>query len=363
MLLPGEAGFAFANLCGPALAQATLVLVWVLASANFKAKLVGHPFWGPHWKYFVGGMMLPGLVQWVYILIGALIFEAIEMANEEDGNADFSRCLTNYTRAECRAWVPLVGEEAQPELEQSAMYAALGDPGSPWRNFDMYGSAFFCFTLITTIGYGTFAPATTGGKIFACVYLLVGIPLNLALFAELGKNLSYYLFESFIVGKYKSARAGLATSADADADGSGSISFDEVKAALNQGSVSATDDQIRALIAEVDDGDGTLSPTEYDKLCDKLAELSASRLEVMLNVSTFILSIVLWSALLPLSDPDTFGAVDGMYWAFITFSTVGLGDYTISLASEHSLHGQFTYWYRTHATPDEDCTPPCRYRS
>ena len=34
-------------------------------------------------------------------------------------------------------------------------------------NWDFYGSFFFCYTLITTIGYGTFSPQSTGGKIFS----------------------------------------------------------------------------------------------------------------------------------------------------------------------------------------------------
>ena len=91
-----------------------------------------------------------------------------------------------------------------------------------WRNWDFFGSQFFCFTLVTTIGvlarllvaplllhasycaldltlgaseplrdfllvgYGTFAPATQGGKVFTCIYALIGIPLNIVLFGRLG---------------------------------------------------------------------------------------------------------------------------------------------------------------------------------
>ena len=37
-------------------------------------------------------------------------------------------------------------------------------------------SCLFAFTVITTIGYGTFTPATVGGQMFLIFYALVGIP-------------------------------------------------------------------------------------------------------------------------------------------------------------------------------------------
>ena len=47
--------------------------------------------------------------------------------------------------------------------------------------------------------------------------------------------------------------------------------------------------------------------------------------------------------LLPLLEPNKFGAVDGVYFAVITFSTVGLGDYTIDFSGDTSLNQNFTY--------------------
>ena len=71
----------------------------------------------------------------------------------------------------------------------------VGDPDIyPWANWDFNGAYFFAYTLCTTIGYGTFAPVTRGGRLFACLYIVVGIPLNLALYADIADSVTDLLF-------------------------------------------------------------------------------------------------------------------------------------------------------------------------
>jgi len=50
---------------------------------------------------------------------------------------------------------------------------APDDDRSSW-NF--MGSLYFCFTVITTIGYGTYTPSTEAGRLFCIFYALLGIP-------------------------------------------------------------------------------------------------------------------------------------------------------------------------------------------
>ena len=42
-------------------------------------------------------------------------------------------------------------------------------------NWEQKSSFFFCVTLMTTIGYGSFAPGTTAGRIFVIPFSLIGI--------------------------------------------------------------------------------------------------------------------------------------------------------------------------------------------
>jgi hypothetical protein len=50
-------------------------------------------------------------------------------------------------------------------------------PDPDHLNWTFLGSSYFAMTLFTTIGYGTFAPQTSGGKAFTCIFGVVGIAL------------------------------------------------------------------------------------------------------------------------------------------------------------------------------------------
>jgi len=327
-----------------------MLIFWLTAPKSMKDVAARSQVFGHVWEHWVGGILLATSIQWAYVLMGALVFEAFEMEAEENGNDDFVRCLASFSRERCRTWLPLeqgVNATGLADADR-ALYTTLGPAPAPWRNFDMCGSAFFCVTLITTIGYGSFSVATTGGKLFACAYLLVGIPLNCVLFADLGKHLIRTFFGHAVVESYRRNRARLEKSVPStlllvEAGGGGGASFASVRAALAAGGVKASDERVTQIIATVDDGDGRISQAEFERLLDKLAERAAQNLETGLAVAAFLLSIVLWAIFLPLSDPDTFQGWDGLYFAVVTFSTVGLGDFVIDFSHERSVHGEFGY--------------------
>ena len=61
------------------------------------------------------------------------------------------------------------------------------------------GAAYFCGTIVTTIGYGDLAPRTYYGRIIFMIYVIPGIAICGALLTELGVfiyNLSHRLWYS-----------------------------------------------------------------------------------------------------------------------------------------------------------------------
>ena len=51
------------------------------------------------------------------------------------------------------------------------------DPVVGTNNFNFGSTFYFCFTIMTTVGYGDFSVQTPGGKIVALILTFVGVPL------------------------------------------------------------------------------------------------------------------------------------------------------------------------------------------
>ena len=117
-----------------------------------------------------------------YMFFGALCMIAIEGEHEEHMHAAFQAKMADYKR------------RVSPAV-YTDLVADLGDPdATPWRNWDLAGAFYYCFTLVTTIGYGSFGPATDGGKYFTAVFALCGIPMFLITLSTAGAALPEILF-------------------------------------------------------------------------------------------------------------------------------------------------------------------------
>jgi len=107
----------------------------------------------------------------------------LEREEEERARAAFIAKMQQYE------------QDVAPEV-YTRLVSDLGDPDdeSPWRNWDLAGSIYYCMTLSTTIGYGSFGPVTEGGQLFSCFYAIVGIPLFVASLGVAGAALPRALF-------------------------------------------------------------------------------------------------------------------------------------------------------------------------
>ncbi|XP_035690524.1 potassium channel subfamily K member 2-like [Branchiostoma floridae] len=68
--------------------------------------------------------------------------------------------------------------------------SALHENKSENYFLDYMESWYFCMTIVTTIGYGHMGPLTVAGKLFCCIYALIGIPVWIILLTLVGAQLS-----------------------------------------------------------------------------------------------------------------------------------------------------------------------------
>ncbi|CAD6198138.1 unnamed protein product [Caenorhabditis auriculariae] len=87
---------------------------------------------------------------------------------------------------------------ATPDAEVSVVNlktsnSSKGEDQDVYVFWTVMDSVLFCFTVITTIGYGNVAPRTFYGRLFVILYGLVGVPFTMLAIANLGKFLATLL--------------------------------------------------------------------------------------------------------------------------------------------------------------------------
>ncbi|XP_022093054.1 potassium channel subfamily K member 16-like isoform X2 [Acanthaster planci] len=125
----------------------------------------------------------------LYLVIGALVFSALESTQEEETKIDLraykEAILSNFS---------CISEESLEQLVERIMNAVESGVNplsnvSSKSNWDFSSSFFFSGTVVTTIGYGHISPSTNGGRGFCVIYALIGIPLFGILMAAISEIL------------------------------------------------------------------------------------------------------------------------------------------------------------------------------
>jgi potassium channel subfamily K len=188
--------------------------------------------------------------------------------------------------------------------------------------------------VLATIGYGNFAPVTTGGKIFVIAYALVAIPVGIILTSGLSEVL-LQLFEYRMVLRMKEVGEAFRSY---DMDGSKQLEHDEAKLALQELHIKVGDDDdcqlTHAQYAAVAGGDGVLDEGEFGRLVAGLTyrgvDVPLGRqhrlrnrviLTLVLNVLWLLFGMAVFAAL------EGWGYLDSFYFCFVTLTTIGLGDF------------------------------------
>ncbi|KAJ1639672.1 hypothetical protein T492DRAFT_1139301 [Pavlovales sp. CCMP2436] len=305
---------------------------------------------------------LQSLLRWMvafaaYLYIGAAIFPYLEQFHEVEDRAEVRQLLTSVRGN--------LTEEAFSQVEQ-----AFGGPG--WErttttdlNWTFDGAAFFAFTLMTTIGYGSFCPKTHAGRLMTICYAPFGIAIAAITYVKLAEQV-LSLVESVAFSLMHVDPLKVAFDAF-DVDDSGGLSREELTLMVEElGArltplefegllVSAVEAQGGALIATGSPlpaiilGDERQLPLregqcmEIITLCGFAAalkqrpDLKKKVLSRSLEVWRWTFAFVLFGAMLVMSTllsmwSEEWGWLESTYFTVVTFTTIGLGDATPSIA-------------------------------
>ncbi|XP_065225013.1 potassium channel subfamily K member 1-like isoform X2 [Planococcus citri] len=223
-----------------------------------------------------GRLFLFILFYLAYLVFGAHVFSIIERAERSSKTASKNfmflyRQLFNKADCPCLA----IKEKELNDLLTVALEA--NNNGVSFEGNDSYAypssesnwsfsqALFFTVTILTTIGYGRITPRTTAGKIFCILYIIVGLPLTLTLGTAVVQRvmIPILIFEQFLHKKLVH----------------------------------------------------TMTPFQIKML--HFIVVTAFLLIFLLFIPAYVFSTI---------EPE-WNYLDGLYYCFITLTTVGLGDY------------------------------------
>eukprot|EP01060_Flectonema_neradi_P026713 TRINITY_DN3594_c4_g1_i1.p1 TRINITY_DN3594_c4_g1~~TRINITY_DN3594_c4_g1_i1.p1 ORF type:complete len:400 (+),score=71.88 TRINITY_DN3594_c4_g1_i1:43-1242(+) len=264
----------------------------------------------------------------VYLIIGGVCMKALERPLEEQRRIELEVLLSD-----------LELNQTQKDLLMQYDVCEFETHGEP--KWTLSGSIFYSMTVITTIGYGSFAPSTYNGKSFTVLYGFFGISI-------IGQLLASCAGILIGVGKALAQRALLQKEEDIPRDpwrewsrvwnqyvteeGAAIDCFHPLLEALTGTTIS--DEALFAHIkSEIEESEnGLIPPSEITR---GIAMWFQSAMTVPKKVSwksTF--GVILASACWILCWGFLFSLIEGwkyresLWFCFITLSTIGFGDFT-----------------------------------
>jgi len=134
-----------------------------------------------------------------YTAAGAAVFQWLEQPHELAQSKIMQEKVLDQKAQLLATWDPHHPQHSSDndtvlqlmDLYESALHEAVSNrvplqKGAVSAHWTYTQSVFFSATVLTTIGYGNIAPATTSGRIFCIFFALIGIPFTLTVIADLG---------------------------------------------------------------------------------------------------------------------------------------------------------------------------------
>ncbi|XP_006822615.1 TWiK family of potassium channels protein 18-like [Saccoglossus kowalevskii] len=199
----------------------------------------------------------------------------------------------------------------------------------PWR---MSSAVFFCFTVVTTIGYGNIVPVTRVGRVLTIVYAIAGIPLLLLVLSVIGQNLAKR-FKMFCV-KLMCQKVKVGARLESPVSTISTPSNTLVTVRRNN---DTTKDTFYAAFGGAlcrHEATQTDELTDCDKKENSAGNTSTSPECVMLITLCVIIYITLGALIQVYIEEWSF--LDGFYFIFVSLSTIGFGDVMPEVTNDKS---------------------------
>ncbi len=277
----------------------------------------------------------------VMVLTGGAIFQAIE---ETHAIARARVIATQHSLARARVLTLLRGNEtlfsqiaeaatilegcsstSKPRCTSRAVNAFAPTPVYT-GGWSFFMSSLFAFELVTTIGYGTHAPVTLGGRLFLVVYTLIGIPAATMTLLYLAER-ALHCFSRLVQMRTDKIRKAFETYDD---DKSGQLDLDEFRQAVRHLGNKLSEHQFQDLVSEIDvDASGEIDIEEFEVamgiLQADVTEAAGQKNRIKIVIGLFFAWMTIGVIVFTLTEAD-WGVSTAFYFTFVTLTTIGLGD-------------------------------------
>lgn len=297
-----------------------------------------------------------------YLYTGALLFQYLETQCEAEEIINITEARQNllkdfnktiYSNDESKWMIELeeiieLHELKVIELQNNTSVIKKSD------GWSIQESIFYCFTVITTIGYGDISPCSNTGRAVTTFYAAMGVPLMFLVLADLGKLFTKamkFLFRYF-KRFYKTGTFRINTSAISENKPLQYMTVSWRTVRQDQKPKESKDDnaipslssepnnQVTTLTIHNDELYKTLDFLNPDEKNHKHVEVEDEfTLPVTLAIAMVIAYMIVGGVIFSYWEDWTF--FESFYFVFISMTTIGLGDYTPQ--NQQYMMGAFVY--------------------
>ncbi|GIY39732.1 TWiK family of potassium channels protein 7 [Caerostris darwini] len=302
----------------------------------------------------------------LYLYAGALLFQHLDSKCHEISTINITeerqtliRYMYNISENNLQQkseWMKIVTKAVQTHETVIIKYnnAGYGSDSPSWQNrgLSIEAAVFFCFTVITTIGYGNIAPCTNTSRCMTTIYACFGVPLMILVLADLGKLFTRVIKFIFFHVKRLHKTGTLKLKKELITENKQlqymTVSWrtvkqdkipDEINSEKNPSPI-LHNNQVTTLTIHNDDLYKNLDFQNPDEKNHKHVEVKDDfNLPVSFAIALVLIYMIVGGFLFALWEEWSF--FEGFYFVFISMTTIGFGDYV--LTHEEHILGAFGY--------------------